>query len=177
MDHHNTISEIPAVQRRIRDSRIVPARAKDGHIVSPEQQALDPRRGYALGLLLLDHRVTQDQHDIGMMYAEDMARYYGLSGIGFPSPRAQNLFSVHGVAHETESRAEAARRARTLAKRFDTILLAVGDIDTGRRVAHAIKQVCVLDVQEARCWPEHMLDYLRRGLNALGKRHYRMERE
>jgi hypothetical protein len=170
------LSETPAIQRRIREDNIVPLRQKDGKIVSAEQQALDPRRGYALGLLLIDKSITQAQHDTGVRFGEDMARFYALTGVPFPSARAQNLFAVRGTgADESESRTEAAKRARQTAKRLEAVLMGVGDIDTGRKVAHTVKTVCVLDEQNARCWPEHMLNFLRRGLNALARQHYGME--
>jgi len=169
------LSEIPAIQRRIREDNIVPFK-KDGKLVSAEKQAQDPRRGYALGLLLLDHRITQAQHDAGVRYGEDLSRFYALTGVPFPSARAQNLFAVKATGtDENESRAEQARRARQTASKLDAILLSVGDIDTGRKVSHTVKMVCVLDVHESRCWPEHMLGFLRRGLNALARQHYGME--
>lgn len=169
MDQQNTISDIPAVQRRIRDNRLVPFREKGGNIVSAEQQAIDPRRGYALGLLLLDRSITQDQHDAGVKYAQDVARHLGLSGIAFPSARAQDLFSVRSAqGEESETRAEVAKRARAdVNHMLNKVLLKVGNIDMGRRVAHAVYTVCVMDVIEARMWPEHMTFALRRGLNAL----------
>jgi hypothetical protein len=162
------LSEMPAVQRRIREDNIVPFRdKKSGKIVTPEQQATDPRRGYTLGLMLLDGTITEEQHEAGIRYAEDMARYYGLTGVPFPSPRAQNLFAVRGEAAESESKAERARKARDRMKELQAVLQRVGDINTGRRVSHSVQEVAFLDNIGARRWPEHMLLYLRRGLNAV----------
>lgn len=176
MNAQAALADNPAIQRRIREGNIVPLRQKDGKIVSAEAQAQDPRRGYALGLMLIDGTITKMQHDAGVRYGEDMARFYALTGVPFPSARAQNLFSVRSTGQdESESRSQAAVRARSTAKRLDALLLTVGDIDTARRVSHTVKQVCVLDEQNARCWPTHMLDYLRKGLNALARQHYGME--
>src|SRR5687768_5669255 len=60
------------------------------------EAAADPRQGYVLGRMLMDGTVNQRQHDAGCRFAEDMARYYGLTGIQFPSAHAQNLFAVRG---------------------------------------------------------------------------------
>lgn len=135
-------------------------------------EAKDPRRGYVLGCMLLDGAITQDQHDAGVRFGEDMARFYGLTGVPFPSARAQNLFSVRGDGGEvSEDHAIAAKAARFKAHKLRDVLLAVGDIDTGRRALHSVTQVALLDVIEARRWPSHMASYLKRGLNALAK-HY-----
>jgi len=156
------------VQKRIRDGEIVAFRDKSGRIVSAEEQAVDPRRGYALGLMFLDGTITQQQHDAGVRYADDMARYYGLTGLGFPSPRAQNLFAVRGVSgEESGTRVEAAKKAKAKAGKLRELLQKVGNIDQGRRVEHAVKEVALLDNIQARKWPAHMHDYIRRGLNAL----------
>lgn len=163
-----------AVSTRIRQHNIVEFRRKDGKIVTAEEQARDPRRGYVLGLLLIDGRITKPQHDAGLRYAEDLARYYGLTGIQFPSPRAQSLFSVPGDAGESEAKIKAAGIARSKAKRLRDVLLATGDIDTGRRVEHTVRMICLIDLPESRAWPEHMIGWLRRGLNRLAGDHYGM---
>jgi hypothetical protein len=173
---HDQLAAIPAVQRRIREWNLKDGKDKDGQPESAEKRALEPKRGYALGLMLLDGTITQVQHDAGVRFGEDMARFYALTGVPFPSARAQNLFAVRSTGiEESESRAEAAKRARQTAKKLDAVLLSVGDIDTGRRVSHSVKTVCVLDVQESRMWPAHMIGYLKRGLNALARQHYGME--
>src|SRR5690349_23602138 len=102
MREETAISEMPAVQRRIRQDNILPFKDKSGKLHTAEMQAMDPRRGYVLGLLFLDGTITEAQHEAGIRYAEDMARYYGLTGVPFPSPRAQNLFAVRGEASESE---------------------------------------------------------------------------
>ena len=57
--------------------------------------------------------------------------------------------------------------ARVNVAKLRAVLLAVGDIDTGRRVWHAVMEVAVMDNQACRTWPDHMIGYLRRGLNRL----------
>lgn len=160
------------VNRRIREGNIVPFRDKSGNVVTAEQQAVDPRRGYVLGLMLLDGTITARQHEAGLRFAEDEARYYGLSGIPFPSPRAQDLFSVHGsTGEENEGRVERAKKARARHKDMEAVLQATGSISEGRRVSGAVKEVALLDNPYARNWPAHMLHYIRRGLNRLAD-HY-----
>lgn len=156
------------VEQRIRRDNIVPFKGKDGKTVTAEEQAIDPRRGYVLGQMLLDGTIRDYQHEAGIRYAEDMARYLGLKGIPFPSPRAQNLFAVRGhEGEESESRVEAARKAEQRMTKLRATLQGVGDIDTGRKVERKVAEVCVQDSAEARRWPEHTVSLLRRGLNAL----------
>lgn len=141
----------------------------------PEDDAADPRYGYFLGVLLLKGRITNTQHQAGILYGEDMSRFYGLTGVPFPSARAQDLFAVHGQSGEDESRIERARKARATADKLQAILLGVGNIDNGRRVESTVKNVCLLDLEEARNWPAHMLGYLKQGLNVLARKHYGLE--
>jgi hypothetical protein len=154
-----------AIARRIRDHAFENA----GKILTLHQ-AIDPRRGYALGRLLLDGKLTSQQHDIGIKLGEDMARYYGLTGIPFPSARAQNLFSVHGDGEDSDARGKAARKARDKMVAIRAALLSVGDIDTGRRVYRTVMSVVVEDMPAT----EGMLDHLRKGLNKAGSVVYGM---
>lgn len=177
MDQLNTIASIPGIQRRVRDNRLVNKRAKDGRLVTAEQQAQDPRYGYVLGQLRMDRRINDMQHATGLRYADDMVNYLALSGLKLPSARAQNLFS--GREHppeETEDGAEAAKKARARAKAILNILQDTGNIDQGRRVESAVKSVCLMDIEEARHWSEAQLDHLRLGLNALARKCYGLER-
>lgn len=137
-------------------------------MVTAEEQALDPRRGYVLGLMLLDGTLTKDQHDAGIRYAEEQSLYLGLTGTPFPSPRAQNLFAVRGDnGDDSEAKGDRARKARLKANAARALLLGVGNIDTGRKVEHAVREVCLLDNIQARTWPAHMLLLLKHGLNKL----------
>jgi hypothetical protein len=60
------------------------------------EAAKDPRRGYVLGRLLLADQVNEPQHEAGLRYAADLARWFALCVGRFPSVRAQNLFSCPG---------------------------------------------------------------------------------
>lgn len=130
----------------------------------------DPAWGYALGRIWLDGNLGRGELgrlrlEAGNRYASDLARYYGLTGIPFPSARAQSLFSVGGHDGEiSESRADAARKASNRMMTLEGALLKCKD---GRNAATTVKNVCLLDIEEARGWPSHMLDFLRSGLDAL----------
>lgn len=139
--------------------------------------------GYVLGRIYLDGNLgpvaDRDEEDFekrkkgdaelrllaGNSYAEDMSRYFGLVGIPFPSARAQSLFAVRGhPAEYSASLDDAVSRATNKAMRLEGALLSCRD---GKRVMSTIKNVVLLDLDEARGWPGHMMDYLRRGLDAL----------
>jgi hypothetical protein len=155
-----------AINRRIRHQGII------GSSDEPlEKQAADPRRGYVLGILLLGGRISKAQHDAGISYGKDMSRFYRLSGLPFPSVRAQDLFAVHGQSGgETEEHALAAADARTRMRQLRTALHAIGDIDTGRRIEQTVRAVCLLDLPGSDGNGQSFRsDLLVRGLNALAR--------
>lgn len=136
------------------------------------QQATDTRHGYVLGRLALDGRITRQQHDAGERYSQDMARYFGLTGVQFPSVRAQDLFAVRSTGGEDDqSKADRARSARNRMNELRAVLMGCGDINTGRRVVHTVNAVCVEDIDGLRTLNAMMEAWLKRGLNALVK-HY-----
>lgn len=157
----------PAINRRVREYRLVDKK-RDGKLETAEKQATDPMRGYSLGLLFLDGRITKRQHDAGIKFSEAMARYYGLTGVPFPSARAQNLFSIRSDGDDPQSRIDAAKAAKLKMAALRDTLLKTGDIDTGRRVLSAVMSAAVEDITECRTWPEHMMLFLRKGLNRVG---------
>jgi hypothetical protein len=152
-----------AISRRIRHQGIVGPSGE-----SIEKAAVDPRRGYVLGLLLLGDRISEAQHAAGLRYGADMARYYRLSGVQFPSPRAQDLFAVRGESGETVDRALAVKSAHKRMRELHAVLLGTGDIDTGRRVEYTVRSVCLLDLPDS-AWSGRPFrsDFLVRGLNSL----------
>ena len=154
---HEIVSTVAAARMRHFNLRSVDA-------------AIDPRQGYVLGRMLMDGTVNQRQHDAGCRYAEDMARYYGLTGIQFPSAHAQNLFAVRGSGGEdSQDRADRAKDARKRMMALRAALMACGDINTGRRVQHTVNLVCVEDNSERRHLNSPMKAWLVHGLNALAK--------
>ncbi|MRX31903.1 hypothetical protein [Aminobacter sp. MDW-2] len=158
-----------AVSRRIRHLGLVDKKI-EGKMTTAAEQAADPRHGYLLGRMLMDGTINAGQHEAGMKYAEDMARYFGLTGVAFPSARAQDLFAVRSTGGEdSQSKADAARTARHKMVKLREVLLGTGDIDTGRRIDHTVRMVCVEDIDHLRTLNAPMKAWLVRGLNALAK--------
>lgn len=121
--------------------------------------------GSVLGLLYLDNRITEQEMKAGDRYAEKMAKYYGLTGIPFPSPKAQEMFSVGGYDGETSAeRAEAARDAANVMMNMEGALLRCHD---GPQVNTTVRNVCLLDNDYLRSMPEKQLEWLRSGLRSL----------
>lgn len=161
-----------AINRRIRHFGL----AGEGD-ETPEMQAVNPLRGYVLGLLLLGNRISQVQHEAGILYGEDMSRYYKLKGVPFPSARAQDLFAVRGEAGESVPQIRAARAATKRMLALRAALLAAGGVPvTGRRIEHTVRAVCLLDLPDSYyVGPSFMSGLLVRGLNALVQ-HYGLMR-
>ncbi len=140
-----------------------------------QTQAKRAEAGYVLGRIYLDDQLGEHRQanslarvrlEAGNRYAEDVARYFGLTGIPFPSARAQNLFAVRGhLGEDSSSRSAATRAAANRMMDLEGCLL--GCHWQGRQVATTIRNVCVIDIEEARGWPEHMMEWLRIGLDAL----------
>jgi hypothetical protein len=153
-------------------STVAATRVRHLHIVGKDalEKALDPRYGYLLGRLFMAGTITEDQYDAGNRYSEDMSRYYGLTGVPFPSAKAQNMFAIRSPdSGEPEGRAEAARKARLKMYELRDVLLRVGDINTGRRVAHTVNEVCLVDSEHLRDLNSPMRAWLKAGLNALAR--------
>lgn len=131
-----------------------------------DERAKNPRAGYLLGVLFLDMKINEDQLDAGEAYALAMARYYRLSGIPFPSVRAQSLFSIKG--HDGETTEEQAIRADDAKERMRKMrsLLLLRCVD-GPQVQRTVYNVCVLDYGHLRDMPAQQILWLRRGLDAL----------
>lgn len=155
-------------ENEMQAAAIATAKAQRVKLGVPESIALDPRLGYELGRLFIFRVVhKQRQLEAGQRYAQDMARYYGLTGIGFPSARAQNLFNVRGHDGDIDSRAEAAKAARAKMAALRDVLLSTDDIQTGRNVLRIVNAVVVEDVPCMPGWERWLL----RGLNRLAN-HY-----
>ncbi len=164
-------------------STVAATRVRHLHLVGPDAmaKAADERYGYLLGRIRMDGKITDEQHAAGRRYAEDMARYYGLTGVPFPSAKSSYLFSVkpwedpvdahsrRTVAQTSEERTDAARKAVVRRDKLRDILLATGDINTGRRVIHTVNAVCVEDLDHLRDLNPPMLAWLKAGLNTLVK--------
>lgn len=120
---------------------------------------------YTLGRIFLDGKISKPELEAGNWYIERVIRYYGLVGIPFPTPRAQNLFSVGGYDGEvSETRAQKARAATNAAMRLNTVL---SDCESGPQVRSTIFNVCIEDNEMLRMMPDHQMELLRRGLRVL----------
>ena len=134
------------------------------------KQARDPRRGTVLGPLLLDGAINQSQYEAGTRYSETKWAYHALTGIPFPSAKAQDLFkSRGGIEALTDKAIASARGAAARYMLCEGWLLSIAN-DPHRRCKCAVNTVCAEDEETARFWPEkapHMIGWLKRGLDAL----------
>lgn len=139
-----------------------------GMEVSNDMMA-SPFAGYTLGRMFLDGRITECERQAGDEYATQMVRYYGLTGIQFPSARAQNLHSIKGFDGETTSeRARMSREASNRMMELEGILLRLED---GPRVKTTIYNTCLLDLEIMRTMPDAQLLWLKKGLREI---HFRL---
>lgn len=124
-----------------------------------------PLAGYVLGRLFLDKKINDEQRKAGDEFAEAMGRYYRLTGVPFPSARAQSIGNVRGSDGDTtESQDTAARRASNTMMHLTGVLLKCKD---GPQVKTTVFNTCIMDYDVLRTMPESQLEWLRRGLNAL----------
>lgn len=124
-----------------------------------------PLAGYVLGRLFLDKKINDEQRKAGDEFAEAMGRYYRLTGVPFPSARAQSIGNVRGSDGDTtESQATAARRASNTMMHLTGVLLKCKD---GPQVKTTVFNTCIMDYDVLRAMPDSQLEWLRRGLNAL----------
>lgn len=132
--------------------------------------ARDPRRGTVLGLLLLDGEINQSQYEAGTRYAETKWAYHALTGVPFPTAKAQDLFRSRGGVEALTDRAIAnARGAANAYLICKGWMLSIGCVPM-RGALSAVNAVCCEDEETARFWPAtapHMVRLLRRGLHAL----------
>jgi len=127
-----------------------------------------PFAGYTLGRIFLDGKITEEQRKAGDEYAEIISRYHKLTGIPYPSARAQSLFSVKGHDGDpNETITDRARRASNMMMEVTRVLLSCDD---GPQVRALVHNLAVMDYEHLRgMGPQQML-WLRRGLNALANR-------
>lgn len=130
-----------------------------------DERAKNPRAGYLLGVLWLEGKISEEQLEAGDEFALAIARYYRLTGIPFPSARAQSLFTIKGHGGDvTEEAAARARAASNLMMALRGVLLRLPD---GPQVNSTVWSVAVLDLDHLRDMPPQQVVWLRRGLEAL----------
>lgn len=125
---------------------------------------LRPELGHVLGRLYLDRRngISPEMYQAGLRMGEEYARYYGLTGVPFPSARAQDLFRVGGDGGDVDP--DKARKARNDATAIE-LVLAIGDT-AGCPVRTVTKRVVIEDRDDG-LYQRHMLAHLRAGLKKL----------
>lgn len=124
-----------------------------------------PFAGYVLGRIFLDGKINEAQREAGDEFAIAMCKYYGLTGVPFPSARAQSIGGVRGDDGDvSESRAEAARKATNRMMRFNQMLKSLPD---GPHVWTTLVNVALMDYENLRGMPDAQMALLRRGLDAL----------
>jgi hypothetical protein len=138
---------------------------------APAATAREREWGFVLGRMYLDGTLGNKtglgrvRMKAGERYAESMSRFYGLSGVPFPSARAQDLFRVHSYDGDvSEERAVAIAKA---ARQAGEIAATLRRLPNGVHIETTVRNVCLIDIDEARKWPPHMLSMLLRGLDAL----------
>lgn len=130
-----------------------------------ETDGKDGYHGYTLGRMFLDGKVTLPELEAGNWFCEQIARYHSLTGVPFPSARAQDLFAVRGEAGEvSQSRSEAARRAKEM---HSALQVALVQCERGAQVRTTVYNVCVMDVEGLRMMPAHQVEMLKTGLHRL----------
>lgn len=133
-----------------------------------DETVKSPFAGYTLGRMFLDGRITEDQRKAGDEYAEIISRYHKLTGIPFPSARAQSLFSVKGHdGEQSESVTDKARRASNAMMEVVGVLLRCED---GPQVKQLVFNIAVMDYEHLRGIGDQQILWLKRGLNALAAR-------
>lgn len=121
--------------------------------------------GYVLGRIYLDKNINEEQRKAGDEFAEAMARYYRLTGVQFPSARAQSIGGIRGSDGEVpQSLADAARKATNKMMHLMGVLMRCKD---GPQVKTTVFNVCLMDYDNLRTMPDTQMALLRRGLDAL----------
>lgn len=133
------------------------------------KEATQPYAGSVLGLLHFDGHLKARELKAGEHYAQMMARHYALSGIPFPSVRAQNLSVIKGHAgEEMQSIAQATVKAARRARALDRILLSSGPRgEMGQQIRTKVYEVCLLDDPRAREWNKYTKGLVAKGLSAI----------
>jgi len=156
-------------QREVMSVAIEARRRIDGWSEKVTDETVkSPFAGYTLGRIFLDGRITEDQRKAGDEYAEIISRYHKLTGIPFPSARAQSLFSVKG--HDGEQSESVTTKARNASNAMMEVIGILLRCDDGPQVRALVHNLAVMDYEHLRGMGEQQMLWLRRGLTALANR-------
>lgn len=125
-----------------------------------EKTARDPRFGYELGRLSLAARIEPREHDAGLKWAQNTARYARTMGYPAPTPKAVRLGASLGRTPDEPSENTIRRLAESHMK-AQTALAAAGPY-----ALRACREVCILDLDTGQ-WGEETIAALKAGLAAL----------
>lgn len=127
-----------------------------------ESECQRPEYGSVIGRLYLSKQIRKHHFEAGNRMAEDFARYYGLTGIPYPSAKAQDISRVKGLGSDPNP-----VKVRAAANKVMAIEMMLGGVDVqGRPVTSVCKRVCIMDEENGMEFP-HMVKLLVRGLDAL----------
>lgn len=134
------------------------------HNIDPKS-IRDQKAGSTLGRMCLDKKITDDEYNAGIWYADKMESYYRAVGIQSPNPRAQDILAVRGYDGDISETAQSrARKASNEFMRIEGLLLGC---QCGPQVRTTVFNVCVHDYENLRMMSAFQLDLLRRGLQAM----------
>ncbi|MCD1645184.1 hypothetical protein [Aurantimonas coralicida] len=133
-----------------------------------EAEAKSQMVGYALGRLRHHDKITKVQLEAGNRMHEDVSRYYALTGLPSPSPRAMDPNRVNGLGGEANQ--ETITKASNKMMKLETV---IGCVDQqGRPVRELLRRLVILD-EDAENWTPSMVGHVKRGLTALVQ-HYQI---
>ncbi|MDE2104324.1 MAG: hypothetical protein KGL39_44210 [Patescibacteria group bacterium] len=154
-----------AAQESEREAKGVVIDARCRLLSISEKDADSSDAGSVVGLLYLDGRINKVEKEAAFVYGERMARYYALTGIHFPSPRAQELFRIGGYDGDvTERQQIAARAASNAFMAMERVLLMC---PYGPQTKTTVFNTCFMDYDAMRTMPDQQLRLLKRGLREL----------
>lgn len=144
-------------------STVVEARCRQHGIATSE--ADKPEWGYALGRLYLRGELGNDASSLleaGNRMHADFERYYAVTGMPSPSPRAMDMNRVRGL--NGKDRQDEARKASNRVMGIEGALALVDG--QGRPVMQLTKRLIIKD-EDPRDWTPDMLKKVRKGLTQL----------
>lgn len=140
--------------------------ARMRHFGYDEGDALDPLAGYALGRLRKAREISHGQHEAGIRWGDVCWRYHKLTGIPWPSPKALD-YSALGCGFEGEESEDRNRATRRATDRYMTALGVIQQNDRAGRPCQTLLTRLVIQDEDASNWRPHMIEMVRKSLEAL----------
>lgn len=169
------VPELSEKEKQVNMATASAARMRHNGLTKP-QDAQSPFYGYALGRLHLKgllHPVEGESARLvqaGDTMGEEYDRWYRLTGIPSPNPKAMDMRRVRGIGGDPS-----VDDAKKAANRMMAIEQVLGSVDRdGRPVMSLCKRIILRD-EDASQWTPSMIGFLKRGLRALAD-HYGLEK-